>query len=129
MTSHCIASHETAKRMKLQGKPAPTPLIENQQSEGLASVSCSWSRSPRASGLTGLPGAAGGATWAAGGPVVAGPAGAFPGRGGCPPLQGSAFSHRSRFLPAPQAGEGRGEGVRAGANRTGRGMGFGGRAK
>lgn len=125
MASHAKPSHGRAKLLRLQGKTALIPLIKNQRAERLASRFERASRSPGKRHLGGRAAAmrpAHGAAWAS-------PGGAFPRRGGRPPIQGAAFSHRSRFSLAPQAGEGRGERVRDGANRMGRGMGFGGRAK
>lgn len=119
MTSHGLPSHGWRNTLKRLIDPALRPLIENQR------VGCEGSgtfgKSTRASvALVGLVGAARQA-------MQPGRAGrGLPRRGGHPPIQGQAFSHRSDFWHVPEAGVGKGGGVRTNATRRGEGSGLGG---
>lgn len=118
--SHGMASHGCANALKRLTDRRFDPLIENQR------VGCEGSPLFGKIGLD-LVGAAGAARPAAGGTTWAGGRG-FPRSGGHPPLQGQAFSHRSRFLPLPQAGKGRVARVRTNGTLVGTGLGSGGKA-
>lgn len=117
-TAHGQTAHDAAKPLQLLAFRVLRPLIENQRGrEGSPSFGRIDLASTRAAAAA-LPAAGGTATLARGA--------GLPRKGGRPPIQGQAFSHRLPFLHLPEAGGGEGENwARVDAVLRGAGPGYG----
>lgn len=119
--AHGLPAHGAANPLQLLAFRALRPLIENQRGrEGSPSFGEIDLASTRAAAAAGA--AAGGTATRARGPGL-------PRKGGRPPIQGWAFSHRLPFLHLPEAagGDGR-KRARVDAVLRGAGPGYGDRA-
>lgn len=114
---HGIAPHGAAKPLMSLRYQASTPLIENQRGSG--GVPLIWQGRP------GLDQAAAAAMRPAQGSATMARGQGLPRKGGRPPIQGQAFSHRLPFLHLPEAGGGRGDRARVDVVLRGAGPGYG----